>query len=459
MKKVFQFSLLLASVALLTVSCGFEEDNIFDKSAAERLNAASDKYIDMFQASTGGWVIEYYPTNAIADVTGTGYLWMVKFNKDMSVNVGMNNYFSDNAYRECTSLWDVITDNGPVLTFNSQNPNIHAFSDPDVRQLPGSSTNVWGTGVGGDYEFVIVQAPTEENPYVMLKGKKRGTYNRMTQLPEGTDFAEYLADVAAFRAKYLGDAPNSNILNLAGTKYISSDPATGMFSLYPMGGDAITETSNHPFLVTKNDGKYYVRFRSAVDLAGEEAACQEFVYDEENDVFTGVDNPNCRMEGYPPLQFFDETLRGGTKWYVPKAGDMSEKFRTYINAVDEGFAAVKGKKKYTFVGMCFSYTPKTDKADAYYSCAAQYKTSGASATSNAAFSFGYTLGTDEVTYSYQDALDTASGNIAKTVTSIEDINKVLSQSFRIEPATTGFNLKTMKVTAVNDPDIWFVITQ
>ena len=157
MKNLVYISLMVAS--LLSVGCAGEEDDLFDASAAERLNAASDKYSELLESSEGGWVIQYYPTNDGEPTTGQGYLWCVQFNKDHSVRVGMNNYFSGNSYKEEVSGWDVITDNGPVLSFSTANSLVHAFSDPDRRSVPGSSDDVWGVGIGGDYEFVIVDAP------------------------------------------------------------------------------------------------------------------------------------------------------------------------------------------------------------------------------------------------------------------------------------------------------------
>ena len=140
MKKNFLFLLFASAAMLITTSCVHEEDDIFDASAAERLNAASEKYSQLLESSEGGWVVEYYPTNEDALTTGQGYLWTVKFNKDESCKVGMNNYFSNNAYRECTSLWEVITDNGPVLTFNSSTPTFMHSLTPTCAPFPAAAT-------------------------------------------------------------------------------------------------------------------------------------------------------------------------------------------------------------------------------------------------------------------------------------------------------------------------------
>ena len=198
MKKIFCISLILAS-ALAFSSCVKEEEDIFDKSAAERLNEASDLYSSRLMASPNGWAMQLYPTTQNEYPYGNGYLLLCRFNADHSVNVSMDNVFSDNKYAEDTSLWEVLTDNGPVLSFNSYNKCLHAFSDPYDLPFTGDKDNTineTGTGAEGDYEFIIVDAP-EDASYMMLKGKKRGTYNLLTPIEVGVDYKEYLADVKA----------------------------------------------------------------------------------------------------------------------------------------------------------------------------------------------------------------------------------------------------------------------
>ena len=62
MKKILSISLILAA-ALAFTSCVKEEEDIFDKSAAERLNEASDLYSKRLMASPNGWAMQLYPTN------------------------------------------------------------------------------------------------------------------------------------------------------------------------------------------------------------------------------------------------------------------------------------------------------------------------------------------------------------------------------------------------------------
>ena len=189
MKKLFSISLLFSVAAMMFTGCVSEEDDLFDSSAAERLMTSKKMYTDRLGGST--WVMEFYPLNTDEAPKGQGYLILNKFNRDGSVVQAMQNELTDGQYLTDTSLWEVISDQGTVLTFNTFNKCIHMFSDPGLYQT--------GQGFEGDYEFVILSLE-EGAKYGMLKGKKRATYNRLTRLPDDINFEEYLSDVNDFIA-------------------------------------------------------------------------------------------------------------------------------------------------------------------------------------------------------------------------------------------------------------------
>ena len=219
MKKIFVPLAAMAVMALAFTGCAGEEDDIFDKTAAERLNESSAKYSARLEAQPNGWAMQYYPTYYDEYPYGSGYLILMRFNKDYSVDVSMDNRFSNNIYAEATSGWEVIKDNGPVLSFNTYNPCMHAFSDPE--DIPWTEDNEQSEGCGGDYEFIIVDAP-EDASYMMLKGKKRNTYNLLTPIEEGVDYKEYLADVKAFHNSIFPEAElASNLMFFGDSLYLT----------------------------------------------------------------------------------------------------------------------------------------------------------------------------------------------------------------------------------------------
>ena len=217
---------------------------MFDKTAAERLNEASSLYSQRLTASPNGWAVQLYPTTQNEAPYGTGYLLMFRFHANKSVDASMNNLLSNGKYLSATSSWDVITDNGPVLSFDTYNPVVHAFSDPEDVPQTGDRDNTideTGTGIGGDFEFIIVDAP-EDASYMMLKGKKRGTYNLLTPVEEGVDFETYLSDVKSFQSKmFPSTQPSFDVLHIGGDRYKMIDYAGGVPNIYPYDGDAVMD--------------------------------------------------------------------------------------------------------------------------------------------------------------------------------------------------------------------------
>ena len=444
MKKIFSTVILIAG-ALMFAGCAGEEKDLFEKSAAERLNETGKIYSSRLQSSEAGWVMEYYPTNTDETYKGRGYLIMADFDKDESVTLAMKNIMSDDEYMEERSLWEIIADNGPVLTFNTYNEVLHCFSNPEYYES--------GKGFEGDYEFVMIDVP-EDGQFIMLKGKKRGTYVRLTRLPDGTDFQEYLNDVNAFTKKIFPEnAVNEDVLTIGGEKFAINSGSTGILGKYPYDGDAITETTQHPFLITKRDGKYYLRFRSALET--NEVEEQEFVYDADADKFLGVENAENVVEGEDPATFVLSNLESGN-WSVLKTAEMSDKAKVYFDALDEEFSAMKDSRKraYTFSGMQLIREKDGDN----YRWNVGYKVPGSSRVTYAQYNYSMQRDGDNMTFTYVAPVDESATNIQNTLPSVKNVTNLFGRKFVVSAAQTRFNLRQIRLTAADDADLWVVMT-
>ena len=458
MKKII-FSLAIAAMALSLTGCAGEEDNIFEKSAAERLNESSDKYSARLEAQPNGWAMQYYPTLKDESPAGSGYLILMDFDADHSVRVAMDNRFSSNAYATATSGWEVIKDNGPVLSFNTYNSCMHAFSDPE--DIPWTSDNEQSEGCGGDYEFIIVDAP-EDASYMMLKGKKRDTYNLLTPVEEGVDYAEYLADVKAFHNKmFSATAPVGNIIHFGPDSiYNMDDSNDGLPNIYPKGTDAIANESFNPFLVTKRGNDYYIRCRDAFKRDYLEGTLQELRYDPEQDMFIGTDNPEFNIQGYPVTEFFWDYAneKGDHQFNVSlNETEMSPKFKTYAD-----FTTMKAgnKRSYGFVGLRYQWNTKNNS----FQWLVRY-TPGTATSTSVGYNYSFDMSGDKVTFGYTGpGLDakgdqaTASTNVYNTLPAVQAIVGLFSQQFVVTNALTKFDVTRVKFTSVSDPDLWFTVT-
>ena len=179
--------ILICLIAFSLSSCLKEEVNIFTQSPAERLNLAlKDDKTALLNASNG-WVMQYF-----ANPTSAGYNLLVKFNASgMAVFAAKNEFTLNKAYVTDSSLFQLVGDNGPVLTFNTYNKILHVFSNPiDPNETP----ELTGFGLEGDYEFVVTKVTADQ---ITLKGKKHGSIIFLNKLQNNVSWLQYVQDLDA----------------------------------------------------------------------------------------------------------------------------------------------------------------------------------------------------------------------------------------------------------------------
>lgn len=179
MKKLFIVSTLLS---LALTSCLKDDNDVFDKSSSERMEAAIENALAALQSAPNGWRMEMYPE---PDRIYGGYTTFAKFSTDGHVTVMDENFGPQNTD---TSYYSVTADNGPMLTFDTYNEIFHLYSDPTW----GASRNI-GTkaeGLAGDSDFIVMTATPE---FIRLKGRKSGNYINMYPL-ETSDWASEMME-------------------------------------------------------------------------------------------------------------------------------------------------------------------------------------------------------------------------------------------------------------------------
>ncbi|WP_298638677.1 DUF4302 domain-containing protein [uncultured Prevotella sp.] len=449
MNKIFSIA-LLCSAALSFTACVNEEDDLFDKTAAERLNEASSLYSQRLTASPNGWAVQLYPTTQNEAPYGTGYLLMFRFHANKSVDASMNNLLSNGKYLSATSSWDVITDNGPVLSFDTYNPVVHAFSDPEDVPQTGDRDNTideTGTGIGGDFEFIIVDAP-EDASYMMLKGKKRGTYNLLTPVEEGVDFEAYLSDVKSFQSKmFPSTQPSFDVLHIGGDRYRMIDYAGGVPNIYPYDGDAVMDQTFNPFLITKRGDDYYLRFRDAKKYG--EYTVQDFKYDKEKDIFQSVDNADCYIDGDEPLRFFNQRISVDKRRLSVsvKAPGVSDKVAECMSSISNEFKSIN--KKYALRAMFLYYDNSVEK----YYLRVQY-----GSDNFAEYEFAYSENEGNAKFEYVQPKSDSDANVLSGIPSLKTFIQNLSNQFVVSAVDTKFDMSNLKFVSAADAAWWFNMT-
>ena len=436
--------ILLAGITFSVTSCNNEEDDIFDSSAAHRLDQAALESGKALYDSPTGWAMEYYPTNDAKGFRARGYLMLAKFNSNYSVDMAMKNVFSGNAFIESSSAWDVVTDNGPVLTFNTYNDCIHRFSAPEdlSKDITGTEDDEQGLGAMGDYEFVVVDAAVGAET-IMLKGKKRDTYVRLTRVDADIDYSTYLTNIDNFVSKYFNaSAPNMPIISIGDSLMYMRNPNGGLSNVYGVNADYILDEKICPYLITIRDGKYYLRFRSAIEAGGSNE--QEFVFNEEADRFEGLQNASNTIAGESPVSFFNSAMVAGNSWQFARATSKSDDFQqAYVQLMDN-FKAVG----YTLSGFVFINT------DGRSAIRLNYR-SGYNSR-NAVFYFNTELTEKGQSFVYDAPRDDNAAKLAKNVEGLEEFFAMLSNDYAIESVGTSFNQSGLVLKV--DEDTWINVS-
>lgn len=193
MKKLIYFcGLSLLATATLS-SCLFEEDDIFDETAALRGQHYSDKITDVLFTPENGWVMQYF-----ANADSKGYNIYARFYENGAVVLTSDHEYVRNnksgAMVSDTSTYVLNEQDGPVLSFNSWNDILSVFTDPvDPESLAED-----GEGLGGDNEFVVMQV--NENDIIM-RGERHEAEVRLVKCDRPQ--ADYIETVRATESDIL----------------------------------------------------------------------------------------------------------------------------------------------------------------------------------------------------------------------------------------------------------------
>lgn len=289
MKKIF--NLLFISLAVILYSaCTPEEEDLFDASSANRMEAALKADKDVLTSPSNGWLMEYYPSPS---QTYGGYNILVSFTPDGKTTVASD---VASATDKVTSTYSLKQSAGAVLSFDTHNEIMHFFSDPANPSGIGRP----GKGMEGDFEFTIMEATKDK---VVLMGKKNLSKIIMTPLAEGVVWADYLTKIQ----KNEDEMYFSDYTYEAGNVSAKAKVSYRNFKItYEKEG--VTVTDEAPYIVTPTGFKFY----EPLTIGGVEVS--ELIYKGQsgsNYEFVSADG-NAKLNGL--LSPINEVLISGD-WY------------------------------------------------------------------------------------------------------------------------------------------------
>ena len=190
----FAFSLF----GTVMTSCTFEQDDYFDESASLRITHINEQLKDRLvkQSSDGnyGWVIQYFVAGT-DDYDFEGFNLFGQFYKDNKVTLAGNHRFlrngNANKFTKHTSNYEMLAEEGPVLSFNTWNDILTVFEDPvSPSSAPGTIVND-GEGMNGDHNLVL---RSYDDASLTFRGERHGALIRF--IPCDRPWEEYVDAVA-----------------------------------------------------------------------------------------------------------------------------------------------------------------------------------------------------------------------------------------------------------------------
>lgn len=259
MKKFLIYTLGLAAAATALTACSNEQDDVFGSTAAERLNETNAATREVLTSKPNGWALQMFTTER-----EPGYTFLCNFDKNGAVKIAANHKWIGGNYAEETSLFDMIADNGPVLSFSSYNTIFHILATPE--DFGETSINEQGYGHKGDYEFIIMDAKPDR---ILLKGKKWGQKAILTALPEDADWQSYLTGLKSVQnSMFSSKLPQLKLVTPQGN-FILTHADFGYFYVVAEGGDMVSETSYVPFAVSEGKLTLWAPFTGLEKVAGQ----------------------------------------------------------------------------------------------------------------------------------------------------------------------------------------------
>lgn len=275
------FCLVSAGAAVTVSSCLMSQKDIFDSTAAARVEKYLDGAMQTLVSAESGWSLDLFTFVG-------GYSYAMKFSESGEVQVASE--LKPSTVEQ--SYFKLVNDNGPVLSFDTYNSLFHYFATP-------SSSNY--EGLGGDFEFIIM---SYSDTRIELKGKRSGFYATLTPLPASTSITGYTEKMANIAKDFLllefdcdinGDTTYTGKIDLA-SRILS-------FARYDEDGVVIGEERQRQYIYTETGLRLYDT------LTVEGSVFSEFAVDRQTNQISATDVPGVTLSsrGIPDYYYlFDE---------------------------------------------------------------------------------------------------------------------------------------------------------
>ena len=240
-KHIINTSLMCATAAMLSTSCTFEQEDYFDESASLRITHLNEdiqsRLVNQSTGENNGWVIQYFVAGT-DEMDFEGFNLFGRFYKNNTVTLASNHRYlrngNANKYTEHTSHYEMLAEEGPVLSFNTWNDILTVFEDPVSPSSAPGRIEQDGVGMNGDHNLVLKSYNENE---IVFRGERHSALVRF--VPCDRSFEEYIAAVNEFKSKYTSTTLNNYyVTNGTDTMYFAG-LNKGLFGYYDRINDPL----------------------------------------------------------------------------------------------------------------------------------------------------------------------------------------------------------------------------
>ncbi|MBQ4392283.1 MAG: DUF4302 domain-containing protein [Prevotella sp.] len=219
MKKTYRFITTCAvccAVCAATVaitSCSFEQEDYFDENASLRVTHLNESLQDRLVAQSDttqqkyGWLIQYFVAGT-DEANYEGFNIFARFYKSGKVTMASNHRYlrngQANKYTEHDSFYEMLAEEGPVLSFNTWNDILTVLVDPVSPGSAPTSIVADGEGMNGDHNLVLTKY--DENS-ITFRGERHGAEVRF--IPCDRPWKEYMEAVEKTKSDITSSYINS----------------------------------------------------------------------------------------------------------------------------------------------------------------------------------------------------------------------------------------------------------
>ena len=313
------------ATAVLTGCSRFEEEDLFDESAAMRIMHFNEdlqsRLVEQSSNGNNGWVIQYFVASEFE-----GFNLFGNFYDNGKVKLASNHRFlrGGNAgkYTEYESFYQVLSEDGPVLAFNTWNDILTVFVDPvDPSQAPSNLVND-GEGMHGDQNLVF-QGYKDNN--ILFSGERNS--GRVRLVPCDRPWEDYIKDTEDNR-NYITNSTITSYYVVCGTDTLYfKNLRSGLFTYCERVNDPLfPSTLNCVFTPTG----FYLQHKNSI--AG--TSFQEFTLSEDK---TCLVSENDSVQVIPTWDTYMVNVRSAT-WNFDQEGftDVQNDLLAQLNAALQG---------------------------------------------------------------------------------------------------------------------------